>query len=90
MAANGKSKKKKIIVFSIIGVLVLAVIIAVIVGSGKEDIVTVQTELVGRRTITQTVEATGKIQPQTQVKINAEVSGEIIAQIGRASCRERV
>ncbi|HOJ05847.1 MAG TPA: efflux RND transporter periplasmic adaptor subunit [Bacteroidota bacterium] len=79
MAANGKSKKKKIIVFSIIGVLVLAVIIAVIVGSGKEDIVTVQTELVGRRTITQTVEATGKIQPQTQVKINAEVSGEIIA-----------
>lgn len=65
--------------FSIIGVLVLAVVIAVIVGSGKEDIVTVQTELVGRRTITQTVEATGKIQPQTQVKINAEVSGEIIA-----------
>lgn len=78
MARNGKNKKKKIIIFSAIGLLVAVVIIAVIIGSNKDDITVVQTEEVGRRTITQVVEATGKIQPQTQVKINAEVSGEII------------
>ncbi len=78
MANNGKSKKKKIIIFSILGALIVIVVVAVIIGSGKEEIITVQTEKVSRRTITQIVEATGKIQPQTQVKINAEVSGEII------------
>ena len=78
MATNGKNRKKKIIIFSAIGLLVAIVVVAVIVGSSKDDIIVVQTEEVGRRTITQVVEATGKIQPQTQVKINAEVSGEII------------
>lgn len=78
MASNGKSKKKKIIIFSILGALLVIVVVAVIIGGGKEEIITVQTEKVSRRTITQVVEATGKIQPQTQVKINAEVSGEII------------
>jgi HlyD family secretion protein len=80
MAGNGKNnnKKKKIIIFSILALLLIAVIVAVILGSNKEEIFAVQTEKVARRTITQVVEATGKIQPQTQVKINAEVSGEII------------
>ncbi len=78
MANNGKSKKKKIIIFSILGALIVIVIVAVVLGGNKEEIITVQTEKVARRTITQVVEATGKIQPQTQVKINAEVSGEII------------
>ncbi|MDT8323866.1 MAG: efflux RND transporter periplasmic adaptor subunit [Bacteroidota bacterium] len=78
MAKNGKNRKKKIIIFSALGVLVVIIIVAVIIGSKKDDIIVVQTEKVERRTITQVVEATGKIQPQTQVKINAEVSGEII------------
>ncbi|MCU0454187.1 MAG: efflux RND transporter periplasmic adaptor subunit [Bacteroidetes bacterium] len=75
---NSKSRKKKIIIFSILGVVVIALVVLVIVGSNKETITTVQTETVGRRTITQIVSATGKIQPETQVVINAEVSGEII------------
>lgn len=78
MAKNAKNKKKKIIIFSALGVLLLIIIIAVVVGSQKDDITVVQTEKVEKRTITQVVEATGRIQPQTQVKINAEVSGEII------------
>ena len=80
MANNGKNskKKKKIIIFSAIGVLLVIIIVAVVIGGGKDDIIVVQTEKVESRTITQVVEATGKIQPQTQVKINAEVSGEII------------
>ncbi len=81
MANNGKNKnkkKKKIIIFSALGALLLIIVIAVILGSKKDEVIVVQTEKVAQRTITQVVEATGKIQPRTQVKINAEVSGEII------------
>ena len=75
---NGKSKKKKIIIISIIaGVLVLLGVL-VFLGSKREPIIAVQTEKVTRRNITQIVTATGKIQPVVQVVINAEVSGEII------------
>ena len=43
----------------------------------REVIVTVQTEKVARRSITELVVANGKIQPVLQVVINPEVSGEI-------------
>ncbi len=78
--ANGNQNKsrKKIIVFSIIGVVLIGLAALVFLGSKRETIVTVQTEKTVRRNITQIVSATGKIQPETQVKINAEVSGEII------------
>jgi len=75
---NKKRKKKKIWLFSIIGLVMLLVIIAVIVSSGKEKIVTVQTEKVSKRDITQVVSGTGEIQPVTKVDISAEVSGEIV------------
>ena len=78
MATNGKKSKKKIIVFSIIGVVLVVLVLLVILGSKKDTVFTVQTEKVKHRTITQIVSATGKIQPEVQVKINAEVSGEII------------
>ena len=77
MATNGKRSKKKIIIFSLIGATVVVLTLLVILGSNREVVVTVQTEPVEMRTITQTVAATGKIQPEIQVKINAEVSGEI-------------
>jgi HlyD family secretion protein len=79
--ANGTKKaksKKKIIIFSIIGVVVLALVLLVVLGSKRETVITVQTEKIEKRTLTQVVSATGKIQPELQVKINAEVSGEII------------
>ncbi len=75
---NGKKSKKKIIIFSIIGVVLIGLAALVFLGSKRETIVTVQTEKTVKRNITQIVSATGKIQPETQVKINAEVSGEII------------
>lgn len=76
--ANHKKSKKKIIIFSIIGAVVIVLTLLVILGSKKEPIYTVQTEKVVLRTITQTVVATGKIQPEVQVVISPEVSGEII------------
>jgi len=80
MAQNGKkSKKKRIIILSIIGVVLIALVAVVFLGSDRERVITVQTEKVEKRTITQVVTASGKIQPEVQVKINAEVSGEITA-----------
>lgn len=76
--SNGKKKKKKIIIFSIIGVVLILLVVLVILGSDREKVHTIQTEKVEYRTITQIVTASGKIQPEKQVKINAEVSGEII------------
>ncbi len=79
MATNGKkSRKKKIIIFSILGIVLIVLALVVFMGSKKEPIVTVQTEKVSARTITQVVTATGKIQPEVQVKISPEVSGEIV------------
>jgi HlyD family secretion protein len=75
---NSKKKKKKIIIFSILGGLLVVLVLLIILGSNRDPIIPVQTEKVQRRTITQIVTATGKIQPEVQVKINAEVSGEII------------
>ena len=78
MATNGKKSKKKIIIFSIIGVVLVVLVLLVILGSKKDTVITIQTEKIQHRTITQIVSATGKIQPVIKVKINAEVSGEII------------
>lgn len=79
MATNGKKSKKKLIIFSVIGVVLVVLVLLVILGSKRDTVITVQTEKIQRRTITQIVSATGKIQPEVQVKINAEVSGEIIS-----------
>jgi HlyD family secretion protein len=75
---NGKKKNKRIIILSSLGVVVIILVVLVIMGSKRTPIIPVQTEKITRRNITQIVTATGKIQPVTQVVINAEVSGEII------------
>lgn len=65
--------------------LTLLVLVVVVAGSvtwfmigGKEAPALVSAEDVGTRTITQTVSAIGKLQPEVQVKISSEASGEII------------
>ncbi|MBN1397027.1 MAG: efflux RND transporter periplasmic adaptor subunit [Bacteroidetes bacterium] len=75
---NGKKKKKKLIIISLIAAVLIVLIALVIIGSNREPVFTVQTEKIQKRNVTQIVTATGKIQPEVQVKINAEVSGEII------------
>jgi HlyD family secretion protein len=74
-----KKKKKRNRMIWIGGALVvILIVVAVVISSSKEKGVTVQTEKVSKRTITEVVQATGKIQPETSVKISPEVSGEII------------
>src|SRR5213594_4010820 len=74
--ANSK-KRRKAVIFSIIGLVLAAFTVGAIVKK-REVIVTVQTEKIGRRNLTEIVVANGKIQPVLQVKISPEVSGEII------------
>src|SRR5271170_3548803 len=78
--ANNKSKSKrerKIILFSILGLLVVAGGVASRFAKTTPPIA-IATEKVTRRNITEVVVANGKIEPVLQVKISPEVSGEII------------
>src|SRR5437667_893558 len=73
-----KSKKRrKTLIFGVIG-LVLAGLTTAAIIKKREVVITVQTEKVERRNLTEIVVANGKIQPVLQVKISPEVSGEII------------
>ena len=78
--ANGKQKKskKKLFIFGGLGILVIALVLIALLGGSKEDIIAVQTEKVDKRDITQTVTATGTINPEFKVKITPEVTGEIM------------
>lgn len=67
-------------------ILAIVIVLALLVALKKMDIIgkkdlgkEVETELVKEMTIIETVSATGKIQPEIEIKISSEVSGEIIS-----------
>jgi HlyD family secretion protein len=63
----------------IIGVLILLLTIAKMAGwLGNPDEIKVAVEKVTRQDIIETVSANGKVQPEVEVKIAADVSGEIV------------
>src|SRR5881398_2811064 len=70
-----QGRRRKILFGSAGAVLLL--IIALFVAGKREKPIPVTTEKAIRKTIVQTVSATGKIQPETEVKISPEVAGEI-------------
>lgn len=76
--AKAKKKSKKKIIFSVLGLLVVAIVVLVAVASSKEDITEVKVENVKKRTLTQLVNSTGKIYPVNQVILRPEVAGEIV------------
>jgi HlyD family secretion protein len=72
-----RSRRRKYIIFGSIGLLVLWIIVSTILGK-REKPIPVTTEKAVRKTIVQSVSATGKVQPEVEVKISPEVAGEII------------
>src|SRR2546428_12902316 len=74
---NRRARRKRYIIFGSIGLVLLLIIIFAVV-SKREKPIPVVTEKAVRKTIVQTVSATGKVQPETEVKISPEVAGEII------------
>lgn len=76
--AKSKKKGRKILIFALI-VLVVGGLAAAAFLRKRDVVITVQTEKVARRNLTELVTANGRIQPVFYVKISPEVSGEIIA-----------
>ncbi|MEA2238089.1 MAG: HlyD family secretion protein [Thermoanaerobaculia bacterium] len=78
--AKPKPKRSRKKLYWIIGIVLVIAIAAVAAGMSKkrEKPILVTTDKAFRKTITQLVTATGKIQPEIEVKISPEVSGEII------------
>jgi len=76
-AKQRRTRRKKQIIYGSIALLTLS-IVASIIWNKREKPIPVTTETAIRKTIVQTVSATGKIQPEVEVKISPEVAGEII------------
>jgi len=72
-----RGTRKRQIIIGAVGFLVLWLIVSILL-SKREKPIPVTTEKAVRKTILQTVSATGKVQPETEVKISPEVAGEII------------
>lgn len=66
----------------IIGILVLIIIVLLILKKtgalGKEEGIKVSSEKVTNRTIVESVNASGKIYPEVEVKLSPDISGEIV------------
>lgn len=75
--ASKKSKRRLWIIIGAVVVIAIIVIFAVMKGQNNTGI-RIAVEPVVKRTITQTVSANGKIQPETDVKISPYISGEVI------------
>ena len=69
-------KKKKLFISGLIGLLIIFIILGNIFRDDSE-VINVETEKVGRKTIIQKVNASGKIQPESEVKISATSSAII-------------
>jgi len=73
--------RKKLFKYLLIalGVLIIFVIIGKKSGwLGKSTEIKISTDFVAKKTIVETVSANGKIQPEVEVKISPDVSGEIM------------
>src|SRR4051812_8802858 len=74
-------KKNKVLryLLIVVGLLIVLAIIGKKAGwIGQEEKKQVTAEKVSKRSITETVSASGKIQPEVEVKISPDVSGEIV------------
>jgi HlyD family secretion protein len=81
--AKKKSATRRIliVVFVLLGLLVVFGVVGRATGiiGDKDESTVVEVVKVDRRSVTQVVTASGKVQPEIEVKISSDVSGEIIA-----------
>lgn len=78
-AAPKKKSRRTLYIIIAVAVVVLLGVGAGVAAKNKDKATAVTTDKAVVKTITQTVNATGKVQPETEVKIAPEVSGEVIA-----------
>jgi HlyD family secretion protein len=70
--------KLKHIIITVVAIVALLVVLKLtgVIGGNKTEKVT--TEKASDKTVVETVTASGKIQPETEVKLSSEVSGEVV------------
>jgi HlyD family secretion protein len=73
-----KRSKKKLFILIGAAVVIILVLGGMVASRKREKPIPITTDKAFRKDVTQLVTATGKIQPQIEVKIAPEVSGEII------------
>ena len=73
-----KKKSSKWLIWGLAGLLLILIVFAAIKARQKPKGEEVETEPVALRTIKEVVSASGKIFPETEVKISSDVSGEIV------------
>ncbi len=71
-------KRKNTLIYVLLGLVVVLIGVAIYKGKTRKTGEEVQTEKAALRTIRETVEASGKVFPKTEVKISSDVSGEIV------------
>ena len=72
-------KKKFLWIIGILVVIIIAMVGLKAAGVvGKDEGLKITTEKVARRTITETVNASGKVYPEIEVKVSPDISGEIV------------
>jgi len=74
-----KRPSRKLVITLSIAAAAIILLVAMVVARKREKPIPVTTDKAFRKTVTQLVTATGKIQPEIEVKIAPEVSGEIVA-----------
>jgi HlyD family secretion protein len=71
-------RKNNRLIIALVAIILILIALAVWRSRTKPQGIKVTTEEVGRRTIVEEVSASGKVFPQTEVKISSDVSGEIV------------
>ncbi len=77
MAVQNKKKNNKLI-WILLGVVAILLVVAVVLSKGKKVGEKVYVEKATKRTIQETVSASGRIFPEKEIKVSSDVSGEIV------------
>jgi HlyD family secretion protein len=71
-------KNNNTLIYVLVGLIAILIVAALIFRGGRTKGEKVSVESVEKRTINETVSASGKIYPETEVKMSSDVSGEIV------------
>lgn len=72
------NKKLKWIIGILLGIIIILIILKSTGAFGKNEGIAVTTEKAAKRTIIEIVSGSGKIYPETEVKVSSDISGEIV------------
>jgi HlyD family secretion protein len=73
-----KNKKLLWLIIALVGIVVVLIVLKSTGVIGKEEGIKVSVEKAANRTIIETVNASGKVYPEVEVKVSPDVSGEIV------------